>query len=156
MHAVTEKYARRAVQLRYDNAFSAVDHECTLLRHVRNGAEVHILDRGIEIHVVRVGARQLQLRLQGHAVGQTPFQTFVDGVTRRINVIVEEFQHKIVARVRDGEILCEYLIQSLILALFRRSVQLQEVAKLIQLYLKEIRKRQRIYNRREVNSRVLG
>ena len=64
MHAVTEKHTWRTVELRYDNAFRTVYHECTLFRHVWNQAEIHVLDGGVEFLVIGIGAIELQLRLE--------------------------------------------------------------------------------------------
>ena len=56
MHALVEEHSGRAVQLRNDNSFRSVDHECAGRCHVRNVTEVNILDFGIEILVLWICA----------------------------------------------------------------------------------------------------
>ncbi len=56
MDALAEEYARRSVQLRHHNSFSAVDDESTSFGHIWYGAEVYVLDHGIKILMFRVSA----------------------------------------------------------------------------------------------------
>ena len=137
MDALPEEYAGRAVELRYDDALRAVDDKCSPFGHVRYGAQIYVLDRGVEILVLGVRAVELQLGLEGHAVGQTHVQTFVDAVAGRVDEIVYEFEDEVVPGVGDGENL-EYFEQSFITAVFRCGVQLEEVLERLQLYLQEI------------------
>ena len=87
----------------------------------------HVLNHRTEILMIRVSAIQFQLSLQGHTIGQTTLQTLVNGVARRVDIVIQELKNEIITRVGDREILGEYLIQTVILAFLRRSVQLQEV-----------------------------
>ena len=118
----TEEHTRRTVQLTHYDTLGAIDDEGAVGRHVRDGTEEHVLNDGVEILVVRVGAVELQLSLQRHSVGQTTLQTLFDTVTRRVDVIVEELENEIVARVRDGEVLGENFVQAVVLAQFGRRV----------------------------------
>ena len=77
--------------------------------------------------MVRIGAIQLQLGLQRNAVGQTPFKTLRNAVLRRVYVVVQKLEDEIVARVCNGEILREDLIQTLFLTLLRGRVKLQKI-----------------------------
>ena len=70
---------------------------------------------------------QLHLGLKGYAVCQSALKTLIYGITRRIDIVIQELKNEIISRIGDREILREYLIQTVILAFFRRSVQLQEV-----------------------------
>ena len=90
VNARTEEYAGRAVQLRNDYALCAVDDKRTVLGHVRYLTEEHVLHHGIKIFVVRVGAIQFELRLQGHAVRKSYFEALLNAVTGRVDVIIEE------------------------------------------------------------------
>ena len=121
MDALPEEYAGRAVELRYDDALRAVDDKCSPFGHVRYGAQIYVLDRGVEILMLGVRAVEFQLGLEGHAVGQTHVQTFVDAVAGRVDEIVYEFEDEVV-----------------ITAVFRCGVQLEEVLERLQLYLQEI------------------
>jgi hypothetical protein len=77
--------------------------------------------------VVRVGAIELELGLQGNAVGQADIKTLIDGVARRVDIIVKEFKLKVVARILDGEILGKNFIESLVFSFLSRCIQLQEI-----------------------------
>ena len=127
MDALTEKDARRTVQLADHDTFGAVDDERALLGHVRDGTEIDVLNHRGEILVVRVGAVELQLGLQRHAVGEATLQALRDAVLRRVDVIVQELEDEIVARVSDGEVLGKHLVETLLLTFLRRYVELKEI-----------------------------
>ncbi len=127
MDALTKENTRAAVELRNDDTFRAVDDERTLFSHIGYLTQVHALYGSVEILMLRVGAVQLQFRLQRHAVRKTTLETFLYAVTRRIYVIVQEFQHEIVSGVSNGEIFGKYLVKTLVLAMLRRSVQLEKI-----------------------------
>ena len=84
------------------------------------------------------------------ALGQTAFKTFVDSITRGIDVIVKELKHKVVAGVSDGEVFGKHLEESLVFSFFRGSVELKEVLERLQLHLQKVGIRERIFNRREI------
>ena len=77
--------------------------------------------------MVRVGAVQLELGLERYTVGQADVEALVNRVTRRIDVVIKEFEFKVVARVLDGEILGKNFIESLVFSFFSRCIQLQEI-----------------------------
>src|SRR5690606_36350687 len=97
------------------------------------------LNDGLEILVLRIGAVELQLGLQGHAVGQTALHALVDAVAGRVNEVIEEFEHELVPGVRDGEILHEHLVEALTLPVLGEGLYLEELFKARQLDVKEIR-----------------
>ena len=140
------------MQLGNDHTLGTVDNERAVGGHVRDSTEEHVLDKRAEVLVVGVGAVELQLGLQRHAVGQSALQTLVNGVTGRIDVVVEKLQHEIVACIRNREVLGEHLVESVILALFNRRIQLQEITERLQLHVKEIRERIRIGDACEIDS----
>ena len=78
MNAGTEEYTWRTVQLRNDNTFGTVDDKRTIVRHVRNRAQEHILNNCVEILMVGVGTEKFQFGLKGYTVGQATFQTLLD------------------------------------------------------------------------------
>ena len=127
MDALSEEHAGRAVELRYDDSLRAVDDECSPFGHVRDGTQINVLDRGVEILVLRIGAVELQLGLQRHAVSEPSVETFVYRVARGVDEVVHELEYEVVSGVCDGEYLLEYFEQSFITAVFRCSVQLEEV-----------------------------
>ena len=127
MSALSEEDARRTVELRDDDTLGSVDNKGSLLGHVGNLTEINILNNRGKVLVVRVGTIELKLCFEGHAVGQAMLKTLVDSVARRIDIIVEKFQHEIVARVGNGEVLGKYLIKPFVVALLGGSVELHEV-----------------------------
>ena len=152
MRALSEEHTGRTVQLAYDYAFCAVDDESAGLRHIRNRAQIYILDFCCEILVIRIGAVQFEFGLERHAVGQTTFEALLDSIAGRVDIVVKKLQHKVVACVGNGEILCEHLIKAFVVALFRGSVELQKVAERLQLHLEKIGVRQRIFHRCEIHT----
>ncbi len=155
MGALSEKHTWRTVKLRHDNALGAVDDKGSLVSHVRDRAEIHVLNHRVKVFVIRVCAIKLQFGLEGHAVGETACETLFNRVARRIDIIVEKLQDKIISCVRNREVLGKHLEEALVVALFRRGVQLQEVMERLQLHLEKIGVGQRIFHRREVDARLL-
>jgi hypothetical protein len=72
--------------------------------------------------MIGVGAIQLQLSLQGYAIGKTTLQALVNGVTGRVDIVIQELKDEVITRVGDREVLGEHLIQTVVLAFLRRSV----------------------------------
>ena len=127
MGVLSEEHTRGTVQLRYYNTLSAIDNESTISGHVWDRTKENILNHCTEILMIRISAIQFQLSLQGYAICESALQTLINGVARRINIIIQELKNEIITCVGDREVLCEHLIQAVILAFLRRSVQLQEV-----------------------------
>ena len=152
MHTLAEEYTRRAVQLRNDYTLGTVDYERTTLGHVGNLAEVYVLYLNAEILVLVVRTVELQLRLEGYAVGQTTLQTLLDGVAGRINVIIDKLQNEVVPGVRDREVLLEDLVQPLVFTILGRRVHLEEVTERFELHLQQIGIRHPILDRCKANS----
>ncbi len=144
------------MELRNDDALSTIDDERTLVGHVRDRTEEHVIDGRVEILVIRVSAIKLKFGFERYAVSETTRQTLLDRVSRRIDIIVKKLQHEVVAGVCDREILCKHLVQSLVLALFGRRVELKKIPERFQLNLEEVRKRKRVLDRREIHTRLFG
>ena len=70
---------------------------------------------------------QFHLSLQRYAICKTTLKALINRVTRRVDIVIQELKNEIITCVGDREILNEYLIQTVILAFLRRSVQLQEI-----------------------------
>ena len=92
-----------------------------------------------KVLVLRVGAVQLQLGLQRHAVSQTALDALRDAVSGWIDEVVQEFQYKLVPGVRDGKVLVEHLEQALRVAVLGLGLKLEELAEGPQLNVKKIR-----------------
>ncbi len=97
MLAHGEEYARRAVQLRHDDALGTIDDERASLGHVGNITQEHFLLDGLELFVVGVVANQAEFRFERHRVGQAPVDRFVYRILGRLEEIVDELQNEVVA-----------------------------------------------------------
>ena len=150
MGALSEEHTRRAVKLRHNDTLSAIDHKRTLIRHIRNRAQINILHNRCEILMIRISAIKFQLSLQRHTVSLATLQTLLYRVTGRVDVIIQEFKNEIVPGVRNREILCKNLVETLVISFFRRSVKLKEIFKRLQLHLEKIGVRKRVLYRRKV------
>ena len=78
MHALVEEYARRAVQLGYDDTLGAVDDERSCRSHVRDVPEIDFLDHRVEILMFGIGAGKAQLGLERYVVGESSVQALFD------------------------------------------------------------------------------
>jgi hypothetical protein len=94
--------------------------------------------------MIRVSAVELELGLEWHTIGQPMDETLLNAVTWRINIVIQEFQHEIVAGVSDGEILCKDLIETIVLSQLGRCVQLKEILEGLQLHVKKVGIRHRL------------
>ena len=74
--------------------------------------------------------------------------------SEELDIIVEEFENEVVARVSDGEILGKDLEKTIVLTQLIRSVQLEKFPEGFQLHVKEVRIRHRIVYRSEIDSIV--
>ena len=92
-----------------------------------------------EILVLGVFAAQLHLGLQWHTVCEATLNALLYGITRRIDVIIQEFKFKIISRIRDGEILFKYLEQTFIKAVVRVGLYLEKVFERLDLNVEKIR-----------------
>ena len=98
---------------------------------------------------------ELQLRLEGYAVGQTTLQTLLNRVAGRVNVIIDKLQNEVVPGVRDREVLLEDLVQPLVFTILGRRVHLEEVTERFELHLQQIGIRHPILHGGEALSNVV-
>ena len=115
------------MKLRYNHALGAVDDKRTVGSHVRNRTEEHILHHGVEIFMVGVGTIKLELGLEGHTISEATFEALLNGVTRFVDIVIEELQHKVVASIRNREVLGKDFVQAVVLAQFAGSVKLEKI-----------------------------
>ena len=127
VHALAEEHARRAMQLRNDHALRTVDYERTPFGHIGNRTEINVLNDHSEIFVLIVGAIEFQLGFQRDTVRQAAFEAFFDRITRRIDVVVDEFQNEIVPCICDGKVLLKHFVQPLVFTVFGCCVHLEKV-----------------------------
>ncbi len=139
MEALAEEYAGAAVQLRYDDTLGTVDDECSARSHIRDVAQIYVLDFRREILMLRIRAGETQFRLERHVVGKAPLDALLDRVLRRIYEIVDELQLVVVACILSREDLLKYLVQAVIGSVFRRCVQLEEILERLELNLQKVR-----------------
>ena len=140
------------MQLTYHNALSTIDNKGALRRHVRNSTEVHIGNDGVEILMVRVLTAQTQLGLQRYGIGQTAFDALLNRVTGTVHRIIQESQRETVAGILNGEVLREYLKESLFTTLFRCRIHLNEIGEGLQLNFKKVRIRHMLLHTTEIDS----
>ena len=119
MYTLTEEYARRTVKLRHNYTLSTIDDKSCLVSHVRYRTKEHILNHCIEILMVGVCTVKLEFRFQWNTICEPTLYTIINGIARRINIIVQKLKNKIVSCIGNREVFSKYFIQTLILALFR-------------------------------------
>lgn len=78
MHALIEEYARRTMQLGHYDTLGTVDDESSSGSHIGDVPEIYVLDSGIEVLMLSIGAGKTKLRLERDTVGLPPFETFHD------------------------------------------------------------------------------
>src|SRR5664279_5458365 len=122
------------MQLGYHDAFSAVDYKSTTRRHVRNVPQENVLYNCLEIHMLFIVTAQAQFGFQRNCVSQTTLHTLFNGVTGRIDEVVQEFQHENVPRIGDREIFLEHFEQAFYITLVRCGFQLEKLFKSCLLY----------------------
>ena len=140
------------MQLRYNNTFSTVDYKGAISCHIRYRAKENILNFRFKIFMVGVSTVEFEFSLQRYAISESTLQTLINGVAWRVDIVIQELKNEIITCVGDGEVLGEHLIQAVILAFLRRSIQLQEISERLQLHIEEIRKWHRIFNAAKVYS----
>jgi len=150
--ALSEEHAGRTVKLRYDYALGSVYDEGAFLGHVRNRAEINILDYCCKVLVVRVGAIEFEFGFERHAICEAALQTLFDSVAGRVDIIVEKLQHEVVAGIGYRKILGKNLIEALIISFFGRGIELKEIAERLQLDLEKVGMRERVLYRRKIDT----
>src|SRR5450432_4523267 len=115
------------MELGNNHAFSAVDYKGSTRCHVRNISQEHILNNGLEIHVLFIVATEAKFRFQWYGISQSAFHTLFNRITGWINKIIKEFQHENVPRIGDREIFLEYLEQAFDITLVRSGFQLEKL-----------------------------
>ncbi len=116
---VVEEYARRAVHLRDDHPLGAIDDEGAVHRHERYVAHVDILlldvlDRFRSGLLVDIEHDQPQRHLERGRIGHAPLPALVDIVFGRLELVLDEFKHRGVGKIRDREHGFEHRLQALV------------------------------------------
>ena len=150
----TKEDTRRTMQLAHHHTLRTIDDKRTIVRHIRDRTEEHILNDRIKILMLGIRTIQFEFSLQRHTIRKTTLQTLLHRVARRVDIIIQKLKNEVVASVSNREILAKHLIQAIILAQFGRSIQLEEVLKRLQLHLKEIRESIRSLDSSEIDSVV--
>ena len=113
-------------RLGYDDTLRTVDDERSAFGHIGDRPEVHVLNDDAEILVLVVRAIEFQLGFQRNAVRQTALQTLFDRIARRVDIVVDKLQNKVVPGIGDGEILLKHLVQPPRFAILGRGVHLEK------------------------------
>ena len=116
---VVEEHARRAVHLRHDHPLGAVDHEGAVHGHERDVAHVDILlldvlDRFGAGLLVDIEHDEAQRHLERSRIGHAALPALVDVVFGRLELVLDEFQHRRVGEIRDREHGLEHGLQALV------------------------------------------
>ncbi len=116
---VIEEHARRAVHLRDDDALGAVDDEGAVVGHERNVAHVDILlldvlDRLGAGLLVDIEHDEAQRHLERRRIGHAALAALVDVVFRRLELVLDEFEHRRVGKIRNREHRLEDGLQALV------------------------------------------
>lgn len=126
---VIEEHARRAVQLRDDDALGAVDDEGAVVGHQRDFAEVDLL----LLHILDGLGRRLAVvdhQAHGHAQRRTVAHATLTALTlvedRIAQLVADVFQGGIAAVAGDREDRLQCSVQAVVRALGRIDVFLQE------------------------------
>ena len=93
---------------------------------------------GLELLVFRVVARELEFSFQRDAVGEPALDAFLDGVARRVDEIVLEFEGVNITGIRDGKILLEDLEETFVESVVGVGLDLEEVLEGLELNIQEI------------------
>ena len=74
-----------------------------------------------------IGAVQFELGFQWDTIGQAALDALFYAVTGRVDEIIQEFQYKVVPRIRNREILREYFVKTFIDTILRVGLQLEKI-----------------------------
>ena len=118
---MVEENARRAVHLRDDDALGAVHDEGAVVGHERHVAheDVLLLDvlDGLGAGVlVDVEHDEAQRHLQRRGIGQVALPAFVDVELRRLELVLDELEHRLARKVGDREDRLEDRLQAFVAA----------------------------------------
>src|SRR5690554_5635643 len=128
MDALPKENTGRTVQLRNNNPFGTINDEAALICYIGYRTQINILNNSVKVLVLGIGAIQLELSLQRHTVRQAAFYAFLNGITGRINAVIQELQNKVVTGVGYREIFQKNLIQPFKFPLFRCGAHLKKFA----------------------------
>ena len=103
----------------------------------------------------RIGTVQLKPCFKRHTVGQTPLDAFLDRVARRIDEIIEEFQHELVAGISDRKVFHEGVVQPFVAPFVGFGFQLEEILERFYLNIKKIRVVRDVFGRGKIQSIIL-
>lgn len=73
------------MKLRYNHTLCSIDYKGAFFCHVGNVSQEHLLLNGFKVFVVLIITSKAKLCFQRHWVGQSPVDTFIHRVFRRIN-----------------------------------------------------------------------
>ena len=122
MDTLSEEYTRRTMQLRNNYTFCSIDNKSTFRSHIRDRTQIYILNNSIKVFVIGVCTIKLQFSFQGNTISQSTFQTIINRIVRRIDIVIEELEHEVVTSICNREIFCKHFIQAIVLSFFRRSI----------------------------------
>ena len=81
----------------------------------------------------------MEFRLERDVVGQSALEALLDGILRGIDEVINELELVVVPRILNREDFLEYLVKAFVLAVLRRSLQLEEVPEGLELHFQQVR-----------------
>src|SRR5678816_3083534 len=81
-----------------------IDYKGAARRHVWNVAKEYVLDNGLKVNVLFIITAQPEFCFQRYSVSQASLHTFLYGVSRRINKVIEKLEYKDVPGIGDRKI----------------------------------------------------
>jgi hypothetical protein len=85
-----------------------------------------------------VGTVEPELCFERNAVGKPALQALVDAVAGRVYEVIDELQHKVVARISNGKIFLKDFEKTFVFSVFGGGFKLKKILKRFQLYLQKI------------------
>ncbi len=135
----TEEHTRRPVELADDHTLRPVDDEGPAVRHRRQVPQIDVLFDRVHVRFpVLCLLGQAQLRLDGDRIGEPALLALGDRVLRFLDIVLDEFQEKILPRVGDREVHFEHRLKALVPPPCRGGVGLQETLPRLELDVEQI------------------
>src|SRR5438270_14031355 len=95
------------MKLGYNNPFGTIDNKCSTGCHVRNVSQEYILNDCLEVYMLFIITAKTELCFKRNRISKSSFNTLFYGVSRRVDKIIEEFQHENIPGISDRKILFE-------------------------------------------------
>ncbi len=99
----------------------SVDNKSTPGGHIGNVTQEYVLNNCLEIDVFLIITAQTKFGLQGNSISQSSFHTLFNGVTGRIDKIIQKLQYENVPGISNRKIVFKHTEQTFDIPLVRSS-----------------------------------